>query len=161
MPKVFVSTSDGKDAGIELDGDNWELGKYSTMDLIQSIFNYNNITQSMKNMNVFMNVHYLKMKNGDLITILIFSIIALLLTMLFSSFISQIPGSNKESTIETSKSQNNLRNQLDEEKEPPRDFTLEQLRKFDGTNFNPIFISLKFEVFDVSSASGFYGPGSG
>lgn len=46
----------------------------------------------------------------------------------------------------------------EEEKEPPRDFTLEQLRECDGTNEKPIYIALKREVYNVSSAVDFYGP---
>ena len=44
------------------------------------------------------------------------------------------------------------------EKEPPRDFTLEQLRECNGTNEKPIYVALKREVYDVSSAPDFYGP---
>ena len=42
-----------------------------------------------------------------------------------------------------------------------RDFTIEQLRDFDGQNEKPIYIALKGDVFDVSSAQQFYGEGSG
>jgi len=45
--------------------------------------------------------------------------------------------------------------------DPPRDFTIEQLREFDGSNDKPIYIALRGEVYDVSSASDFYGEGSG
>ncbi|KAJ1400837.1 cytochrome b5-like heme/steroid binding domain-containing protein, partial [Ochromonadaceae sp. CCMP2298] len=44
---------------------------------------------------------------------------------------------------------------------PPRDFTLEQLREFDGTDDKPIYVALCKEVFDVSKAADFYGVGSG
>lgn len=56
----------------------------------------------------------------------------------------------------------------EEEPDPPRDFTMAQLRKFDGVmreedKFNPdagkIYICLKGEVYDVSSAANMYGPG--
>jgi hypothetical protein len=42
-----------------------------------------------------------------------------------------------------------------------RDFTVEQLRHFDGKDNKPIYIALKGDVFDVSSARQFYGEGSG
>lgn len=45
--------------------------------------------------------------------------------------------------------------------DPPRDFTIEQLREFDGSNEKPIYIALRGEVYDVSVASDFYGEGSG
>lgn len=43
----------------------------------------------------------------------------------------------------------------------PRDFTLAQLRDFDGQDDKKIYISLKHEVFDVSSAKHMYGPDGG
>ena len=43
---------------------------------------------------------------------------------------------------------------------PPlqRDFTLQQLKDFTGMDGNPIYIALRKEVYDVSSAANFYGP---
>lgn len=49
----------------------------------------------------------------------------------------------------------------EEVKESPRDFTIEQLREFDGKDNKPIYIALKGDVFDVSIAKDFYGEGSG
>jgi len=41
-----------------------------------------------------------------------------------------------------------------------RDFTLEELREYDGrTSDTPIYIALKGKVYDVSSRGMFYGPG--
>ena len=40
------------------------------------------------------------------------------------------------------------------------DFTLEQLREFDGEDDKPIYVALRQEVFDVSSARDFYGKDS-
>jgi membrane-associated progesterone receptor component len=47
-----------------------------------------------------------------------------------------------------------------EEEEPIvlRDFTLEQLREFDGTDGKKIYISLKYDVYDVTKAGHMYGP---
>jgi membrane-associated progesterone receptor component len=42
----------------------------------------------------------------------------------------------------------------------PRDFTIEQLREFDGCDGRPIYIGLKGDVFDVSDASEYYGIGA-
>ncbi len=39
------------------------------------------------------------------------------------------------------------------------EFTLQELREFDGTNGKPVYIALKGQVFDVSA--GPYGPGGG
>lgn len=44
---------------------------------------------------------------------------------------------------------------------PQRDFTIDQLRDYDGTDKKPIYIALNREVFDVSAAVEFYGEGSG
>jgi membrane-associated progesterone receptor component len=41
----------------------------------------------------------------------------------------------------------------------PRDFTLEELRVFDGTNNNPIYVAVKGKVYDMTRARDFYGPG--
>lgn len=48
----------------------------------------------------------------------------------------------------------------EEEPDPPRDFTVEQLRDFDGVKNDKIFIAMKGEVFDVTRARDFYGPES-
>jgi len=47
----------------------------------------------------------------------------------------------------------------EEEPDPPRNFTAVQLRKFDGTGDNPLYLSVNKTVFDVSKAKDFYGPG--
>ncbi len=44
---------------------------------------------------------------------------------------------------------------------PLRDFTIEQLREFDGSEGKDIYISLKGDVFDVTEARELYGEGSG
>lgn len=49
----------------------------------------------------------------------------------------------------------------EEEKVMPRDFTVEQLRAFDGIIEKQIYVAMKGDVFDVSSAQNFYGPGAG
>jgi len=41
----------------------------------------------------------------------------------------------------------------------PRDFTLEELRAFNGENGAAIYICVKGVVFDMSSGRDFYGPG--
>jgi len=44
--------------------------------------------------------------------------------------------------------------------DPNRIFTLEELKKYDGSDVNgPIYIGLKGKVYDVTSAESFYGPG--
>ena len=51
--------------------------------------------------------------------------------------------------------------QEDENEEPQRDFTLDQLREFTGGEGDkPIYVSLRGVVYDVSSAREFYGKGN-
>lgn len=42
-----------------------------------------------------------------------------------------------------------------------RNFTLEELKEFNGENGKPIYISVLDEVYDVSAKRDFYGPGEG
>ena len=50
----------------------------------------------------------------------------------------------------------------DDDEEPPRDFTPKQLREFDGKDEDtPFYVCVKGDVFDVSEARSFYGPGGG
>ena len=54
-------------------------------------------------------------------------------------------------------------NDDDEEEDPPRNFTFEQLRYFDGkknesnNELKPVYLSLNGIVFDVSEGRDFYG----
>jgi len=43
--------------------------------------------------------------------------------------------------------------------DPPRNFTITQLRKFNGVGDSPLYLSVNGTVFDVSQAKDFYGPG--
>ena len=45
---------------------------------------------------------------------------------------------------------------VDEECEPLRDYTLEQLREYSGTKGKPILIALKQVVYDVSKGNGLF-----
>jgi len=46
----------------------------------------------------------------------------------------------------------------EEEPEPPRNFTYDQLKMFNGEDEDkPIYVALKGDVFDVSAAAGYYG----
>eukprot|EP01130_Rhizamoeba_saxonica_P007389 TRINITY_DN298_c0_g1_i1.p1 TRINITY_DN298_c0_g1~~TRINITY_DN298_c0_g1_i1.p1 ORF type:complete len:143 (-),score=41.81 TRINITY_DN298_c0_g1_i1:30-458(-) len=40
-----------------------------------------------------------------------------------------------------------------------KDFTLEELKKYNGENGNNIYIGVNGKVYDVTPAAGFYGPG--
>lgn len=63
--------------------------------------------------------------------------------------------------FEESPDKKNESDENEEEKEPIilRDFTIDQLREFDGKNDKPIYIGLMGEVYDVSDAKNYYGVG--
>ncbi|CAF0706407.1 unnamed protein product [Brachionus calyciflorus] len=65
----------------------------------------------------------------------------------------------KDNSLQASKDKNSKpKNQLS--KMPKRDFTLEQLKPYDGVKSDGrILIGVLGQVFDVSRASDFYGPG--
>ena len=42
----------------------------------------------------------------------------------------------------------------------PRDFTLEELRPYDGTDGKPVCIAVNHIVYDVTKGKNFYGPGT-
>lgn len=48
----------------------------------------------------------------------------------------------------------------EEEKDPPRDFTIDQLRDFNGESDKPIYIALCGDVYDVTVARDMYGNGA-
>lgn len=81
------------------------------------------------------------------------------ISLILALTIAYYVGSQLFSTSETH--QSTSKETEEEEKEPPRDFTMEQLRENDGLNGKPIYIALRGEVYDVSTASDFYGEGSG
>lgn len=63
-----------------------------------------------------------------------------------------------------SRSSNSSHDTTKEEPEEPivlRDFTIEQLRDYDGKDNSPIYIALRGDVYDVSVARDLYGEGSG
>lgn len=61
--------------------------------------------------------------------------------------------------------QTGLKEEEEEEPDPPRNFTLKQLAHFDGTKDDggdddkPVYLALNGIVFDVSDGRNFYGPG--
>lgn len=51
-------------------------------------------------------------------------------------------------------------NEPEEEPEPQRDFTLEQLREFNGETKKKIYVALRGDVYDVTASADYYGPGA-
>jgi hypothetical protein len=86
------------------------------------------------------------------------TVTTIILTIIFLIMLKNLFFNNQSDFFRTSEIYNN---KAVNDEIVLRDFTLEQLRDYDGTSDKPIYISLKYEVYDVSSAREFYGEGSG
>jgi len=88
-------------------------------------------------------------------TVIVTAIITIFIGIIIHVVIKLLVGSNSSNDVKDNE------NDDDDVKESPRDFTIDQLREYDGKEDRPIYIALKGEVFDVTSAKDFYGEGSG
>lgn len=68
--------------------------------------------------------------------------------LLFQVLFNPVPSQPKKKEIEP-----------EDEPDPPRDFTIDQLKDYNGIVEKKLYIGLAGEVYDVSGASNFYGPG--
>lgn len=93
-----------------------------------------------------------KILDGDKTTIGIFVLTFIVGCFVVNQFFSSGPNENQ-------KSEPNDKPEKEPEV-PERDFTIAQLRDFDGTNDKQIYISLRNVVYDVSGARDFYGVDS-
>ena len=135
-------------------GEDYSIGKLGFVDSLKMLFNQIRQTETWKNLmgNVPLNVYVDRLKNGDPETVGIaaLSLIAgmvvaySLLSYLTLDETPEAPAQPKE----------------EEKRDPPRDFTVEQLREFDGTIKKSLYVGLCREVFDVTEAASFYGPGN-
>jgi len=87
-------------------------------------------------------------------------IVVTFISLLTIIFIHVIFNSSSNSDSDNG-SNNKEKEEEEEKKDPPRDFTIDQLREYNGKDDKPIYIALRGDVFDVSSAKDFYGEGSG
>ena len=167
---------DGKDIPLTKDFSENTSGRIGVVDLLQSALEQFYDTEFGKMLKDF-NLEYLvaKLKAGDLKTIAICSITILCFGLSYLVLKEIGAPVEKEEKIE-----------VEVEKIEQRDFTIEQLvrsqinklnfdpsqgtdiclplfqqRDYDGKGEQPIYIALKGDVFDVSSAREFYGEGSG
>jgi membrane-associated progesterone receptor component len=149
--RVFVDI-EGKKVHLP---EGYALGLVGVSDLIKMAFEYlkgNYIYETMTKSMSFQEF-YEKLKSGDpevvtvtLVSVAIGAFLFYKLTPVFEWLESDDQNKNPPVTEKT---------------EPLRDFTVEQLREFNGTKGKPIYVGLCREVFDVSSASMFYGEGAG
>jgi len=142
---------DGKTISVPADG--YSVGLLSISDLWKMVFQSN---ETMLSSSQSLEQLILKIRSGDVRT----------LTMVFVSvgvsawfaylILFQLFGKADEA----SKSDRGDDKSKEDEPIVLRDFTIDQLREYDGTDKNkPPYIGLCGEVYDVSSASDFYGKG--
>jgi membrane-associated progesterone receptor component len=135
-------------------GDEYQAGPITITDVYKIFLN------EMKNSTLWTNLqnkvksYFHDLKKGDDLAVLQ----AILIILATSYILYQV-----SSYFFSAPSKPSSKNSTDEkvEKEPLRDFTVAQLREFDGKNGKPIYIALRGEVYDVSSAKEFYGEGCG
>jgi membrane-associated progesterone receptor component len=98
-------------------------------------------------------VYIERLKNGDPETIGM-AVASIVAGMAVGYLILSIFNSNQE------ESDTGKKEKEPEKVDPPRDFTIQQLREFDGTGGKPIYVGLCREVFDMSGSADFYGVGA-
>jgi len=161
-------SSDQGGVALDIDGEQIKLGSEYTMGPISLLDVFNMIVHEVKNMEVYKRAveltkqldysgYFDKLLSGDPLC-WASAVVGLLFFYHFMNFIGGVVGRDDSNT--GTGHGKGRQEPKEEEKEPPRDFTVEQLREFDGSNNNPIFIGLCGEVFDVSNAADFYGLGS-
>ena len=138
-----------KDKVIEIVGDGFQTGKLSAYDFLKSIIDMNKIEEYLTFIQIRFEIIVMKVNEGDTTYIAII-VSTFIITVLFAYFMT-LPSEESSAANIVKKDEPIIQ----------RDFTIDQLREFDGKNGKPIYISLKFEVFDVSSAAGYYGEGAG
>ena len=139
IPKVNIS-------------DDFQIGAFTVQDLYKIVLN--EILESSIGKSLNLEKFLFELRRGDdhaVITTLIIAFIFTLLSIQIASYLFQSEVKSEQPS--------NPQQENEDDKEPPRDFTVEQLREFDGTNDKAIYIGLKGEVFDVSAAANFYGVG--
>jgi membrane-associated progesterone receptor component len=132
-------------------GDEYKVGPLALMDLVQMA--QEKLFELYQEQLKYANDFGLKLKVGDTSAIIIVigsTFVALWLA--YAILASLFPSSEREKLKGP-----------EPEPEPIvlRDFTIQQLREFDGNNEKPIYVALRGEVYDVSSAHELYGPGQG
>ena len=146
MPEILTGNSEVPRIKV---GEDFQAGPFTFQDL------YKILIKEIKGSALFKSIDLEKflfqLKRGDDNAVIIAGVIAILTTFIICYLISRL--------FEASEKPAPVKEDLEEEKEPLRDFTISQLRDFDGTKDQPIYVGLKGEVFDVSSASDLYGPG--
>lgn len=159
MSKAESLLSDDLDGNkIEL-GSEYKLGKIGILDIYSIMMNeikkteiYQKINELTKNIDYM--IYFDKLKKGDPIAISIAGISFIIGMYLAYSLLSFVTDTNTEPELPDKKKKE------EDEKEPLRDFTLEQLKEYDGIKNKSIYIGLCGEIFDVTSASDFYGVGN-
>lgn len=95
-------------------------------------------------------------QSGNIVAILILTIMTIILLILILLFLKS-SFSSSTSLLSKKKKQNDEKEE-EEEIIVLRDYTIEQLREYDGKTNPKIFIALKGDVYNVTNASNLYGP---
>lgn len=132
-------------------GDEFKVGPMSFMDVVHitanSLGTY--FEHQLKEINAFLE----ELRQGKTSAIIVASLTAVLGAWLTYLILHQLFASPRR----------RKKTKEEEEKEEPivlRDFTVDQLREFNGEGDKPIYVGLCGEIFDVSDARGYYGPGA-
>ena len=138
-------------------GEGYQTGPLGLSDVIHMSVAWFKETSLWKHLesaglNASVAVHFERLRNGDPETIGL-AAVSLLGGMAVAYYILTSLVDNDPAPAPKKKAE-------EKERDPPRDFTVEQLREFNGTNKKPIYVGLCREVFDVTAASDFYGEGS-
>lgn len=99
-----------------------------------------------------------KLKNGDVFLLAITASTLIVTSIFVYSYFYSTSSAGCPAGYGSSTSSTAPKKKEEEEPIVLRDFTLEQLREFDGTGDKKIFVSLKGEVYDVTAAAAMYGP---
>lgn len=166
-------TSEKGRVAFDIDGEQIKLGPEYSIGPIGFFDVFNVIFHEAQNMELYkravkltkqfdLSLYLDKLVSGDPVTVYVAGasvVFGLLVLYHFMNFIGGAAGHDDSNTGGAGRHGKGKREE-EAEKEPPRDFTVEQLREFDGGNGKPIYIGLCGEVFDVSKAVDFYGLGS-
>lgn len=139
-------------------GEEYSTGKLSFMDVVKMALEYLKQSALWKNFeglgsNPQLSVYIDRLKNGDPETIGL-AAVSLVAGMIVAY------GVLTYLTTDDGEEASGAKPKEPEKRDPPRDFTVEQLREYNGTNKKPIYVALCREVFDVTSSASFYGEGS-
>lgn len=149
--------ADQTGAFVEIDGqkvhlgDGYKVGPVSMSDLLQVA--QTTLLKLVKDEQAQLEDFALKLKKGDRSAIVLTTIATILAMYASYLFLSYLFRPSKDSAQEAE-------SQPEPEPIVLRDFTIQQLREFNGEDDKPIYVGLVGDVYDVTQARNYYGPGA-